>query len=165
MKHSLFALLLLSIAPSCMLAEEPLEIGAPAPQLEVVDHNGKTIDLGKALNEGTTLVIFYPKAHTGGCTKQVCSLRDSWDILKEREVQVFGISSDTAETQKSFKDKYELPFTLIADTDQRVANAFGKSRWSRHAYIFKDGKLVWRDLKASTAKQADDALAALDAMR
>ena len=146
------------------LFSEPLELGAPAPQVSVADHEGNLIDLGAELGSGTALVFFYPKAHTGGCTQQACSLRDGWDELQARDVKVFGVSSDTAETQASFREKHALPFTLIADTDQIVTKAFGKNRWSRQAYIFKDGVLVWRDLRASTAKQADDVLAALDAM-
>lgn len=146
------------------LSSEPLEIGAPAPQLTALDHSGEMVDLGKELSTGTVLVFFYPKAMTPGCTKQACSLRDGWDQLKERKVKIFGISSDTAESQKEFRDKYELPFTLIADRDHQVADAFGKGRWSRQAYIFQDGKLAWRDLSAATGKQAEEVLAALDTL-
>lgn len=146
------------------LSGEPLEIGSPAPQLTALDHSGQSVDLGQALGTGTALVFFYPKAMTPGCTKQACSLRDGWDLLNAREVKIYGISSDTAAAQKEFRDKYELPFTLIADRDHKVADAFGKGRWSRQAYIFRDGKLVWRDLSAATGKQAEEVLAALDAL-
>lgn len=139
-----------------------LEIGADAPQIKAIDHEGNTVDLGAAFNKGTTVVFFYPKAMTPGCTKQACSLRDSWEVLQQRDVRIFGVSSDTAKAQAEFRNKHKLPFTLIADTDQVVSKAFDKNRWSRQAYIFKDGKLVWIDLKASTATQADDVLAALD---
>lgn len=149
---------------STMLFGEPLELGDPAPEVRAEDHRGEPVDLGEQLAEGTTLVFFYPKAHTGGCTKQACSLRDAWDELNERDVTIFGVSSDPVETQKSFREKYELPFTLLADTEQAVSKAFRKSRWSRHAYIFRDGELVWRDLNASTSKQAEDVLAALDSL-
>lgn len=146
------------------LFADPLSIGAAAPRLMTFDDAGKPIDLGKELSEGTVLVFFYPKAFTSGCTKQVCSIRDGWDKISARQLKVFGVSSDPAETQAGFKDKHQLPFTLIADTDQKVAGAFGKNRFSRQAYIFKDGLLVWRDLSASTSNQADDVLAALDAL-
>lgn len=142
----------------------PLEVGASAPQVLTVDDAGNPIDLGKELSEGIVLVFFYPKAFTGGCTKQVCSIRDGWDELSARDLKVYGVSSDPAETQAGFKDKHQLPFTLIADTDQKVADSFGKNRFSRQAYIFKEGILVWRDLSASTANQAKDVLAALDAI-
>ena len=139
-----------------------LELGSPAPVIEVLTDQGTTLDLGEALSTGTTLVFFYPKAMTPGCVKQACSLRDGWDELQARNVSIFGVSSDTAEKQAQFRDKYTLPFTLLADTDGRIADAFSKSRWSRQAYLFKDGILVWRDLKAATSKQAAEVLVALD---
>lgn len=154
--------MLFSLLTNLLSAE--IELGTAAPQITAVDQTGTPIDLGAALGDGTALVFFYPKAMTGGCTKQVCSIRDSWDELKSRGVKTFGVSSDTAELQKEFSDRYELPFQLIADTESVVSKAFGKGRWSRQAYLFKDGKLVWRDLNASTTKQAEDVLAALNAL-
>jgi len=160
-----FACLMLLSSLSSALFGNPLEIGAPAPSVVTQDHDGQPVDLGEVLAEGKTLVFFYPKAFTPGCTKQACSLRDGWDELKQRDVQVLGVSSDPAETQAEFRKKHKLPFTLIADTDQAVAKAFGKGRWSRHAYLFNDGKLVWRDLSAATGKQAEEAIAAVDALK
>ena len=139
-----------------------LELGSPAPVIEVLTDQGTTLDLGEALSTGTALVFFYPKAMTPGCVKQACSLRDGWDELQARNVSIFGVSSDTAEKQAQFRDKYTLPFTLLADTDGRIADAFSKSRWSRQAYLFRDGILVWRDLKAATSKQSAEVLFALD---
>lgn len=144
------------------LFADPLELGSPAPQIEATNDQGETFNLGAALSEGTALVFFYPKALTFGCTKQACSLRDAWDELQERKVQIFGVSTDTAELQAEFRNKHTLPFALIADTEGTVCKAFGKGRYSRQAYIFKDGVLVWRDLKAATSKQAAEVLAALD---
>ncbi len=163
MYYSFIALMIFSVFSSRLHADS-LGIGAAAPQIIVADHSGHQIDLGAALSKGTVVIFFYPKAMTPGCTKQACSLRDSWMILQQRNVTIFGVSADTAHKQSEFRDKHQLPFTLIADTEQAVHRAFGKSRWSRHAYIFRDGQLVWRDLKASTATQADDILAALDAL-
>ncbi|TVP77299.1 MAG: peroxiredoxin [Puniceicoccaceae bacterium] len=140
----------------------PLAIGSPAPQVQAVIDDGTSIDFGEALATGTTLVFFYPKAMTPGCTRQACSLRDAWDELSARDVRIFGVSSDAAETQAAFREKHNLPFTLLADTEGALADAFGKGRWSRQAYIFRDGVLIWRDLKASTSDQAADVLAALD---
>lgn len=154
--------MLFSLLTTLLSAE--IELGAPAPKLTAIDQIGEPVDLGKALGEGTALVFFYPKALTGGCTKQVCSIRDSWDDMEERGIKVFGVSSDTEALQKEFSDRHKLPFQLIADTKSEVSKAFGKNRWSRQAYLFKDGVLVWRDLKASTAEQAKDVFAALDAL-
>jgi peroxiredoxin Q/BCP len=161
MKKLFVLIMILSFITSFLLANS-LELGSPAPQLKVLTDEGITLDLGEALSAGTTLVFFYPKAMTPGCIKQACSLRDGWDKLQSRNVSIFGVSSDSAKTQAQFRDKYTLPFTLLADTDGKIADAFSKSRWSRQAYIFKDGILVWRDLKAATSEQATEILVALD---
>ena len=161
MKKLFVLVMIFSFIASYLLANS-LELGSPAPQLEVVTDQGNTLDLGEAMLAGTTLVFFYPKAMTPGCVKQACSLRDGWDELQSRDVRIFGVSTDNAKTQAQFRDKYTLPFTLLADTDGKIADAFSKGRWSRQAYLFKDGILVWRDLKAATSKQARDVIAALD---
>jgi peroxiredoxin Q/BCP len=163
MKKLFVLVMIFSFITSFLLADS-LGLGSPAPQLKVLTDQGTSLDLGEALSSGTTLVFFYPKAMTPGCVKQACSLRDGWDELQARNVSIFGVSSDTAKTQAQFRDKYTLPFTLLADTDGQIADAFSKSRWSRQAYIFKDGILVWRDLKAATSKQATEILAALDGL-
>ncbi|HBM85443.1 MAG TPA: peroxiredoxin [Opitutae bacterium] len=164
MIHKLIPVMLFSLFTG-ILSAKPLELGASAPQVTAIDHQGATIDLGAALNQGTSVVFFYPKAFTPGCTKQACSLRNAWDELQTRDVKIFGVSVDSAATQQRFRDKHALPFTLIADSNKEVSKAFGKYRFSRHAYIFQSGKLVWRDLSAATSDQAADVLAALDALR
>ncbi len=161
MKFTL-SLFMIATLLSNILNADTLEIGSSAPKVFTVDYEGNSLDLNAELSDGIVVVFFYPKAMTPGCTMQACSLRDAWDELQERDVRVFGVSSDTAKTQSAFRNKHKLPFTLIADTDQVVSKAFGKGRWSRQAYIFKDGKLVWKDLKASTAKQAEDVLKVLE---
>ncbi|MFL2833666.1 MAG: peroxiredoxin [Coraliomargaritaceae bacterium] len=158
----LFALVMIFSFITSLLLANSLELGSPAPKLKVFTDQGTTLNLGETLSTGTTLVFFYPKAMTPGCVKQACSLRDGWDELQSRDLRIFGVSSDTVKTQAQFRDKYTLPFTLLADTDGKIADAFSKSRWSRQAYLFKDGILVWRDLKAATSKQASEVIAALD---
>ena len=139
-----------------------LEIGASAPQVTAPDQDGNEVDLGKVLSNGTTVVFFYPKADTPGCTKQACSLGAGFMDLKLRGVHVYGVSGDDTSAQAKFKEKYSLPYPLLADKDLDVAEAFGKSRWARQAYIFHDGKVVWADHKAATAKQFEEIIAALD---
>ena len=158
----LFALVMIFSFITSLLLANSLELGSPAPKLKVFTDQGTTLNLGETLSTGITLVFFYPKAMTPGCVKQACSLRDGWDELQSRDLRIFGVSSDTVKTQAQFRDKYTLPFTLLADTDGKIADAFSKSRWSRQAYLFKDGILVWRDLKAATSKQASEVIAALD---
>ena len=94
-------------------------------------------------------------------------MRDSYETITEAGIKVFGVSSDTAAAQKAFKEKFDLPFTLIADPEGKVIDAFGVPKRgagmaSRQAYLFKDGKLVWKDESASTDKQAADVLEAVE---
>lgn len=141
---------------------EPLKEGAPAPEITAVDQDGKTVNLKDVYAKGPTLVYFYPKADTPGCTKQACSIRDDWSKLQGKNLQVIGVSGDTSESQKKFVEKYQLPFTLLADADYKVAEAFGSPNRARNSFLIKDGKIVWTMIKATTQTHAQDVLAALE---
>ena len=151
------------IAPSAFA--DPIDLGTDAPALTVTTHEGLPLKTGEAFGSGFALVYFYPKADTPGCTAQACSLRDAYETLQESGVSIFGVSRDTVAAQKAFQDKYKLPFTLIADESGELVEAFGvpaRGKFaSRQAFLFKDGKLIWRDLSASTKEQAADVLAEL----
>jgi thioredoxin-dependent peroxiredoxin len=139
-----------------------LKLGDTIPAVTAKDQNGQDVNLEEN-NTGYTLVYFYPKAMTAGCTAQACSLRDSYTELQQKGVKIFGVSVDTVGAQKEFTDKNHLPFELLSDPDKKVIAAFGvpllKDTYaSRQAYLFKDGKLIWFDTKASTDKQAADVL-------
>lgn len=140
---------------------DPLVEGAAMPAISQKNQDDQTVRL-TAADTGYVLVYFYPKADTPGCTKQACSLRDSFATLTTKGVRVFGVSMDSVKAQKAFKDKYRLPFDLLADADGSTVKAFGVPSTmgfpKRQAFLFKDGKLVWRDLTASTDKQAADVL-------
>lgn len=146
-----------------------LEVGGDAPRVKSVDQDGQEVDLGAAYDKGVTLVYFYPKADTPGCTKQACSLRDAYQAIQDKGIQVFGVSTDKPEAQKKFKEKYELPFTLLADYEKNVMKAFGMPetarRARRQAFLVKDGKIAWLDLKASTAEQAKDVLEVVESWK
>ncbi|GHB93746.1 peroxiredoxin [Cerasicoccus arenae] len=155
----------LLVLASVNCAAEELKLGAELPAVTVLDENGAEVNLGDYADKPYLLVYFYPKANTGGCTKQGCSLRDAYTELTAMGVTVIGVSTDSPEAQKSFKDKNHFPFTLLADQKAEVAGAFGVPMMgnftSRQAYLFANGKLVWLDKKASTQKQADDVKAAI----
>jgi peroxiredoxin Q/BCP len=143
-----------------------LSLGDAIPAVTVADQDGKTVNLADAAKTGYTLVYFYPKAMTPGCTAQACSLRDAYQELQEKGVKVFGVSLDTVDAQKQFQSQEHLPFELLSDTDHKVTAAFGvplikESFAARQAYLFKDARLVWLDTKAATDKQAADVLAVL----
>lgn len=147
---------------------EPLKVGDPAPVISAVTDTGATLDLGEVYKKNPyTLVWFYPKALTGGCTKQGCSLRDASAELAKHGVAVVGVSTDTVEKQKEFKEVNHFPFPLLADTDKKVVKAFGQSGLmtaSREAYLIKDGKIVYKDEK-QTEKQAENVLAYLNSVK
>ena len=146
---------------ACATAE-PLAVGAALPVVSQKNHDGKAVNLAEAGTKGHLLIFFYPKADTPGCTKQACSLRDAYAQLTDQGVRVFGVSMDSVEAQKAFREKFELPYDLLADQDGAVVKAFGvpttMKMARRQAFLFHDGKLVWRDLSASTDKQAADVL-------
>jgi len=159
---TLFALFL---AMFSFAKAELLAVGAAAPTLTATTETGETLALGDVYKKGFTLVYFFPKADTPGCTAQGCSLRDAYEDLTKEGVTVIGVSTDSVEAQKAFKEKYHFPFTLIADTDKKIMHAFGQegsTHASRQAYLIdKSGKVVWRDIKGSTKQQAADVLAAM----
>ncbi len=148
------------------LGAESLEIGDAAPVLSATADDGSTLNLGDTYKQNAyTLVWFYPKALTGGCTRQGCSLRDAAGDLKRHGVAVIGVSTDPVEKQKEFKDTNHFPFPLLADTDKAVTKAFGQAGTAmaaREAYLInREGKVVYHDEK-QTDKQAGNVLAFLN---
>ena len=142
---------------------EPLVVGDAAPTVKAVTETGETIDLAAVYAAQTyTLVYFYPKADTPGCTAQGCSLRDAYTDLAAKGVAVLGVSNDKPEAQQAFKAKFKFPFTLIADHDKTVIQAFGVPTTmgfaKRQAFLIKGGTIIWADYSASTAEQAADVL-------
>lgn len=145
----------------------PVNVGDPAPAASAVSDSGEKVDLAEVYAKNRyTLVYFYPKADTPGCTAQGCSLRDGYQKLSDKGVAVVGVSTDSVRAQANFKAKYKLPFTLLADTDGAVLKAFGVGKTfgfsSRQAYLIHEGKVVYADHKGSTKQQADDVLNFLD---
>jgi len=98
--------------------------GDKAPDFSGVDQEGKTHTL--ADYKGKKLVVFfYPKASTPGCTAEACDLRDNFHRFQAQNYELLGVSADSQAKQTKFKEKYELPFPLLADEDKSVINAFG----------------------------------------
>lgn len=146
-----------------------LEVGSPAPTPSAPDENAQTINFADVYERGVTLVYFYPKADTPGCTSQACSLRDSFAGLKVRGVQVLGVSADKTEVQRKFRNKYKLPFSLIADADGKVAKEFGVPSFlgftKRQSFLVKDGKIVWLDRNVSPSTHLANVNAELDKLK
>ena len=100
-----------------------LKIGDDAPDFAANDQTGAAVKLSD-LRGRKIVIYFYPKYDTPGCTKQACSLRDNFSALTENGITVFGISTDNGKSHQKFISKYELPFTLLVDTDHRIADAY-----------------------------------------
>src|SRR5687767_9579341 len=98
--------------------------GNVAPDFSTTDANGQSVSLKDFRGEKVVL-YFYPKDDTPGCTKEACSFRDAFAEFKKRGIKILGVSPDKEASHKKFADKYELPFTLLADTDHSIANAYG----------------------------------------
>lgn len=101
-----------------------LKEGTTAPAFKTTDENGDTVSL-KDLRGQKVVLYFYPKDDTPGCTKEACSFRDEFATFKKQGIKVLGVSPDNEAKHKKFVTKYNLPFTLLADTDRSIAEAYG----------------------------------------
>ena len=101
-----------------------LKIGDKMPDFEVVDQDGNQVS-SKDLIGKKTVVYFYPKDNTSGCTAEACSIRDNYESLVAKGYNVIGVSKDSAASHRKFREKYDLPFTLLSDTSTQMLQAFG----------------------------------------
>ncbi len=101
-----------------------LKVGDKAPEFKGVDQNGNTVDLNQYAGK-KVILYFYPKDDTPGCTAQACNLRDNFDVLKDKGIEVLGVSTDSVKSHAKFVDKFSLNFTLIADENKEIVEKFG----------------------------------------
>lgn len=116
--------LLFSCLTWCSAFAADLKVNDPAPVFTSKTQEGKDFDL-KSRKGKWTVLYFYPKAETPGCTKQACAFRDSIDKIRAQGADVFGISADTVEAQAEFHKNHNLNFTLLADPEDQVINLYG----------------------------------------
>jgi peroxiredoxin Q/BCP len=109
-----------------------IEEGAPAPDFELASDDGERIRLS-SLRGRPVVLYFYPKDDTPGCTKQACELRDVYGDFRDRGAVVLGVSPDDAASHQKFRTKYQLPFTLLSDSDHSVSKEYGVWRAKRYA--------------------------------
>jgi len=111
--------------------------GAKAPQFKGVDQHGNTVSIADF--KGKKLVLyFYPKDDTPGCTAQACNLRDNYKALLKKGLQVLGVSVDSVKSHEKFIEKYDLPFSLIADEDKKIVdkyNLWGQKKFMGRTYM------------------------------
>lgn len=162
LKHTFLMGLFSSLFAASSPAGQGEMVSYEAPDVSGKNQQGETVKFTDVYAKGPTVVFFYPKANTPGCTKQACSLRDAFADLSKDGVQVLGVSMDKVEAQKKFSDDFSLPYDLIADPEGKIVDSFKVEKMmlgklaSRQCFLVKDGKVVWHDAKASTAEQADD---------
>jgi thioredoxin-dependent peroxiredoxin len=124
------------------------QVGETAPDFATLTDAGEPVTL--ADYRGKTVVLyFYPKADTPGCTKQACAIRDNYGEYQKRDVVVLGASIDTPTEQAAFKQKFDLPFTLLADADHQIAEMYGV--WGEHTVTRPSGEVAtFTGLRRST---------------
>ena len=98
--------------------------GTAAPAFKTTDANGEPVNL-KEFRGKKVVLYFYPKDDTPGCTKEACSFRDAFSKFKKQGITILGVSPDSEKSHQKFTAKYKLPFTLLADTDHSIADAYG----------------------------------------
>jgi thioredoxin-dependent peroxiredoxin len=101
-----------------------LDVNDKAPDIKLEDENGQEVSL-KDFKGKTVVLYFYPRADTPGCTKEACEFRDTYKQMQKTGAVLLGASPDTPKAQKKFQEKFHLPFTLLADADKKLCNAFG----------------------------------------
>jgi peroxiredoxin Q/BCP len=151
-----------------------VEEGKPAPDFELTTDTGETVKLSD-LRGKPVVLYFYPKDDTPGCTRQACDIRDGWAAFQRAGAVVLGVSPDKEASHAKFKAKYDLPFTLLADTDHAVSEAYGV--WGQKSFagrkymgverstfvIGADGDVVKVMRKVDPKTHAGDVLAVLGA--
>lgn len=145
----------------------PLKVGDLAPDFQLKDETGKMRTLAEFRGKKVVL-YFYPKDNTPGCTKEACSFRDGYSILQEAGIVILGVSFDSPESHRKFKDKYKLPFVLLNDEKKEVAKAYGASGGilgslmaKRYTYLIDElGKIVHIFKKVDVNNHAEEVLQA-----
>ncbi len=148
-----------------------LKEGDKAPDFTAKDQDGKTVKLSDYKGKRTVL-YFYPKDDTPGCTKEACSFRDADDVFNAKGIKVFGVSTDDEKSHRKFISKYQLPFDLLADTDKKIVESYGvwgeKSMYgkkymgtNRKTFLIdENGKIAKIFDKVNVAEHADEVLTA-----
>jgi|SRR5688572_16933130 len=153
-----------------------LKQGAKAPNFELPDQNGKMHSL-KDQKGKWTLIYFYPKDDTPGCTVEACTIRDNYGAYKKAGITVWGVSADPVKKHAKFAEKYDLPFTLLSDEDKSMIksyDAWGLKKFMGREYegIFRnsflidpEGKIAKIYEKVKPAEHAEEVLADVKAMK
>lgn len=102
----------------------PLNENDSAPKFSTTDSEGNPVSQKKLLGK-KYLLYFYPRDNTPGCTAQACGFKNHYDFFKDKSIEIYGVSGDSAKSHQKFIDKFQLPFPLLLDEDHEIAKAFG----------------------------------------
>lgn len=105
--------------------KKSLSVGDKLPEFQLLTQDGLDFDANEFIGKQAMVIYFYPKDDTPGCTKEACKFRDEFEVFSDLNTVVIGISSDDVASHKAFAEKYNLPFTLLADTEKKVRSMFG----------------------------------------
>lgn len=154
------------------MAEHTIDVGALAPDFELLSDAGEPVRLSQFRGK-KVILYFYPKDDTSGCTTQACGFRDSYPTIEAKNAVVLGVSPDGVKSHQKFKTKHNLPFTLLVDDQHSVAEAYGvwveKSMYGKkymgversHFVIDEEGRIVELARKVKPADSVQTAVAAL----
>lgn len=101
-----------------------LTVGMQAPDFTLPSTTGKRFTLSQHMKSKACILYFYPRDFTPGCTKEACGFRDAFSFFRNMDIDILGISADTVSSHQKFKEKYELPFELLADVNRKVAKSY-----------------------------------------
>ena len=169
MRSAFCAMLLASVSWAPCFAEMP-KVGDPAPDFEMTGTDGKTYRLSDFVGKQALIIAWYPRAFTGGCTKECQSFREAGEQLRKFDVAYFTASTDAVEKNKEFAKSLSLDYPILSDPSGKAATAFGVLRPDGKAanrvtfVIGKDGKILAVDDKVATPTHAQDLAKKLESL-
>lgn len=170
LKMSALFVCLSAMAPLARAADSASLLDKPAPVFELKNQDGKLTKLADRQGKGWTVLFFYPKAGTPGCTTQACAFRDSIKSITKLNAEVYGVSADDVASQKTFHSEHKLAFDLLADPEGKAIGLYGTKRaegpMAKRTTFVIDDKLVVRKVfenvdPAVDAKEVAQAIEAL----
>jgi len=169
MKGFKIAILILWALSSAAFAESL--VGKPAPTFKAKNQDGIEFDLKTRMGQGYTVLFFYPKAGTPGCTKQACAFRDSIKVIRDKGALVYGISADDVAAQKKFHDEHKMTFDLLSDADAAIIKSYQVkmpmiSMAKRQTFILDDKLIVRKHFEdVDPAMDAKNVAKAIDELK
>lgn len=150
-----------------------IKIGSSIPSFTLPDQNGNLFDINSVLGKKNLVIYFYPKDDSPGCTKEACSFRDQFDVFREADAVIIGISGQSVESHKKFAEKHRLSFTLLSDEGNKIRKQFGVPPGllglfpGRVTFVAdKKGKVIYSfNSQTQATKHVDEALRILKELK